>query len=380
MSDLFFYGTLCHKPLLEIVLGRTAGCIDARPGRLPDHAVFWARDEVFPLIAPAPGQNTPGLLVRGLDAEDLARLNFYEGGFGYGRETVQLTLENGEFAAAEVFFPEPGLWTPGDPWSLTDWAARWGALSCRAATEAMGYFGRIGPAELALRFPAIRRRAASWLAAQASPADPAHDAVHDVRLIDHRFAHLNFHGIEEARIQFRRHDGAMSPELDRSALMTGAAAVVLPYDPVRDTVLLIEQFRAPLYLAGDPAPWLWEPVAGLIDPGETPEQTAHREAMEEAGLVLRNLEKVGEAYSSSGSSGEFVHLYVGIADLTGAEGIGGLASEGEDIRSAAVRFDALIAAIDAHRHRDMPLLVTALWLARHRERLRTGAGVSSFGQ
>ena len=370
MADLFFYGTLRHMPLLEIVLGRGAAALDVRPAELAGHAVYWAQDQIFPLIVAEAGQSAQGVLLRGLDAEDLARLSFYEGGFGYGRETVQLKLENGEFAAGEVFFAEPGLWQPGAAWLLEDWVARWGAISCRAAEEAMAYFGRIGAGELAHRFPGIRLRAAARLAKAAIPADPLRDIDRDVRLIDHRFAHLNFYGVEEARLQFRRHDGAMSPELDRSALMTGAAAVVLPYDPVRDAVLLIEQFRAPLYFAGDPAPWLWEPVAGLIDPGETPDQTAHREAMEEAGLVLKRLEKAGEAYSSSGSSSEYVHLYVGIADLTDAEGIGGLASEGEDIRSSVVSFEVLMQGVESHRYRDMPLLVTALWLARHRDRLR----------
>lgn len=370
MADLFFYGTLRHVPLLQVVLGRAASKLDVRPASLSDYAVFWAEGEIFPLILPQPGQRAAGLLVRGLDAEDVARLGFYEGGFGYHLETVQLSLENGEFAAGEVFFPEPGLWQPGAPWDLEDWAARWGAISCRAAEEAMAYYGRIDAATLAYRFPGIRLRAAAWVAKAAIPADRDRDLTRDVRLIDHRFAHLNFYGIEEARLQFRRHDGDMSPELERSALMTGAAAVVLPYDPQRDTVLLIEQFRAPLYFSGDPAPWLWEPVAGLIDPGETPDQTAHREALEEAGLVLTGLEKVGEAYSSSGSSSEYVHLYVGLADLSDAEGIGGLASEGEDIRSSVVRFDALMEGVESHRYRDMPLLVTALWLARHRDRLR----------
>lgn len=370
MADLFFYGTLRHVPLLEIVLGRGAEALDVRPATLGDHAVFWAEGEIFPLITAAEGQSAAGLLVRGLDAEDVARLSYYEGGFGYRRETVQLKLENGEFAAGEVFYPEPGQWQPGALWSLEAWTARWGAISCGAAVEAMAYYGRIGAEELAHRFPGIRRRAAARLAKADFPEDPGHDVGRDVRLVDHRFAYLNFYGIEEARLQFRRHDGDMSPELERSALMTGAASVVLPYDPVRDAVLLIEQFRAPLYFAGDPAPWLWEPVAGLVDPGETPDETAHRETMEEAGLVLKRLEKAGEAYSSSGSSSEYVHLYVGIADLADAEGIGGLASEDEDIRSSVVSFEALMEGVERHRYRDMPLLVTALWLARHRDRLR----------
>ena len=371
MADLFCYGTLRHVPLLEVVLGRAADTLDITPARLADHVVHWARDEVFPLIQPMQGETATGILLRGLEAEDIARLSFYEGGFGYGREIVQLTLENGESASAEVFFPDPGLWQPGAPWSLEDWAARWGEVSCRAAQEVMGYYGRVSAEEIAARFASIRRRASAWVAARARPADPARDVTRDVVVESHRFSHLSFYGMEEADLRFRRHDGRMSPVLNRSAQMVGQAAVVLPYDPVRDAVLLVEQFRAPVYLAGDPAPWVWEPVAGLVDPGETPAETARREAVEEAGLEVRRLEKAGEAYSSTGSSGEYLHLFVGVADLTRTTESGGLEEEGEDIRSAIIGFDDLMAGLDGHRYRDMPLLVTAHWLARHRDRLRS---------
>ncbi len=370
MADLFFYGTLRHLPLLGIVLGCRPDHLKACAADLPGHAVHWAKGEIFPMIVPAEGAAAPGLLVSGLTEDDIARLSFYEGGFGYRREVVQISLRNGEYGAGEVFFPDPGLWQIGAPWVLEDWVARWGAISCRAAQEVMAYHGRLSAEEIAARFPSIRRRAASWVAAQARPADPERDVERDVVLMSHAFAHMNFHGIEEAELQFRRYDGEMSPVLNRSALMVGEASVVLPYDPVRDQVLLVEQFRAPVYLSGDRAPWVWEPVAGLVDPGETPDSTAIREAEEEAGLVLTRLEKAGEAYSSTGASGEYVHLYVGIADLTRVAEIGGLASEGEDIRSAVLSFDALMRGVDAHRYRDMPLIVTALWLARHRDRLR----------
>lgn len=368
--DLFFYGTLCHRPLLEIVLGRDPEALDVQPAVLPDHAVFWADGEIFPLIVSEQGENAAGLLIRGLDAEDLARLSYYEGGFGYERDAMRVKLDDGEAASAEVFCPDPDMWRVGAPWSLEDWVACWGAVSCRAAQEVMGYYGRVSAQEVAARFPSIRRRAASWVAAQARPADPERDIARDVKVRGHDFAYLNFYGIEEAALQFRRHDGTMSPVLNRSALMVGQAAVVLPYDPVRDTVLLVEQFRAPVYLTGDRAPWVWEPVAGLVDPGETPETAAKREAVEEAGLTVKRLEKAGAAYSSTGSSGEYIHLYIGIADLTETTDTGGLESEGEDIRSAILSFDELMEGMDAHRYRDLPLISTVLWLARHRDRLR----------
>ena len=370
MVDLFFYGTLRHVPLLECVLGRSSDQLDCQNGSLPGYGAFAVRDECFPMISADPDGAAPGILVRGLTPGDIDRLAFYEGGFGYDLRDVSISLDDGTETAAQVFFPQEGLWQLGDPWSLRDWAAEWGDLTLRAAEEVMSYYGRMSAAEIAQRFPSIRLRAAAWLAAQQRPADPDRDIARDVVVHDYRRAYLNFFAMEEVDLQFRRHDGTMSAVMNRSAFFVGQAAVVLPYDPVRDCVLLTEQFRTPVFLSGDRAPWVWEPVAGLVDPGETPEQAAHREAMEEAGLTLAALEKAGEVYSSTGSSSEYLHLYVGITALTGDGAIGGLASEGEDIRSRILSYDELMEGVDGNRYRDMPLVTTALWLARHRDRLR----------
>lgn len=377
MRDLFFYGTLCHEPLLAVVLGRAATNIDVIPATLPCYTVYWAAGQAYPMVQAERGGCAQGVLVRGLTDRDMDRLVFYEGGFGYELRPVALALGDGARAEAEMFFPPDrgsDLPAPGAPWRLEDWVEQWGPMSLRAAVEVMSYFGRMTPAEIAPRFPSIRRRAWSWLAAARRARDPERSVERDVELLDHRQAHLNFFGMEEAKLRFRRHDGGMSEPVERSAVMVGEAAVVLPYDPVRDSVLLVEQFRAPVLLAGDPAPWVWEPVAGLVDPGESPEQTARREAEEEAGLTLKRLEPAGRVYSSTGSSGEFLHLFIGIADLAAERGVGGgVDSEGEDIVAREVSFDALMRGVDEQTFRDMPLVTTALWLARHRDRLRETA-------
>ncbi len=373
MRDLFFYGTLRSLALLEIVLGRAAERIATGPARLADHAVLWVEGAPYPTIVRRRGATAEGLLVRGLTDTDIDRLIFYEGGFDYALRPVTVETHAGP-VQAEMFFPPEGQDRPGPDWSLEEWERRWGPTSRRAAEEVMAFFGRLAPQEIARRFPQIRRRAWCWVQARKRPGDGLHDLARDVEVLEHKRAHLNFFGIEEARLRFRRFDGTMSAPMERSAQMVGDAAVVLPYDPRRDQVLLIQQFRAPVFLAGDPAPWVWEPVAGLVDPGESPEQTARREAVEEAGLTLDRLEPAGKSFASTGSSGEFLHLFIGIADLGGAaRGPGGLESEGEDILPRLFSFDALMQMVDRDQIRDMPLLATALWLARHRDRLRVGA-------
>lgn len=373
MSDLFFYGSLRHVPLLEVVLGRACDALDLVTARLPEHCVFGVRGEPFPMVQATQGQMAPGVLVRGLSDEDIARVRYYEGGFDYDLLPVSVNLDDGAAADAQVFFPEPGLWQSDQPWSLSDWQAKWGAISTRAATEVMAHYGHLSAAEIAARFPGIRNRAAAWVAAQARPADPDRNLARDVVVQAHHRPYVNFFAAQEMDLQFRRHDGTLSPVLNRGAQVLGQATVVLPYDPQRDAVLLIEQFRAPVYIGGDPAPWVWEPISGLIDPGETPQQAAHREAMEEAGLHLSHLDPVAGSYSSTGASSEFVHMFIGLTDLGDITPTGGLADEGEDIRSRVISFDALMHGIDNQQFRDMPLVTAALWLARHRDRLRKTA-------
>jgi ADP-ribose pyrophosphatase len=373
VTDLFFYGTLRHMPLLATVLGRPVADLDLTGATLADHKVFWVQGGDFPMIQSAPGEVAKGLLARGLTEVEIDRLRFYEDGFDYELKPVVVQSSAGQAVPAQVFFPDPDLWAPAAPWSLSDWAAIWGGQIERMAIEIMAHYGRIPARQIAEIKPQIRMRAAAWLAARARSADADRDIDQDVVVHRHQHPYMNFFATEEADLQFRRYDGSLSPVVNRGSLMIGEAVVVLPYDPVRDTVLLVEQFRAPVYLGGSRAPWVWEPVAGLMDPGETPEQTAHREAQEEAGLTLSALDRVGAAYSSTGSSNDHVHLYIGLADLGDVDAWGGVPSEGEDIRSRVLSFDQLMQGIDAREFVDMPLLVTAMWLARHHDRLRAMA-------
>lgn len=372
MADLFFYGSLRHIPLLELVLGREAQALDLHPAHLPGHGAFAVVGEAFPTIEPREGHAAPGLLARGLSDADVAALNYYEGGFSYDLKDVQVALDSGGTAPVQVYFPEPGLWQAGEVWDLDKWVADWGAMSLRAAEEVMAYQGRISAGDMAKRLPIIRTRAAAWVAAQTEPV--VRDLDRDVRVLKHERSHLSFFGNEEMELQYRRHDGGMSPVLHRSAVLVGRASVVLPYDPVRDSVLLVEQFRAPTFIAGERNPWIWEPVAGLVDPGETPEQAAHREAMEEAGVTLSALEPVAQVYSSTGSSGEYVHIFIGLTDLDNVQPASGVADEGEDIRSMILPWETFMGRVDDQFYRDMPLVTAALWLARHRDRLRANPG------
>jgi len=376
MQPLFVYGTLRHLPLLERVVGHPVATDGIVPARLPDHQAHWAAGQAFPLLVAQPGAQAEGLLLRGLTAQDMARLDFYEGGFGFHLACVTVQTDGGR-VEAQVWYPDAGLWEPAAAFDLPLWQARWGAINVAAAAEMMDHFGQRDAAEIARLYPMIHARAASRVAAERAgvPADAALPDSGmrraDVVLQELARPYADFFAVEEHHLRFRRFDGTQSPVVKRAVFMASDAAILLPYDPVRDAVLVIEQFRAGPWARGDLAPWPLEPVAGRVDPGETPEDAAHREAAEEAGLVLHRLEKVSGNYPSPGSTSEFFHIFVGLCDLPDRlMGLGGVASEDEDIRShilPSARFQDLL-------DRDLltvgPLILAGHWLARHRARLR----------
>jgi ADP-ribose pyrophosphatase len=127
----------------------------------------------------------------------------------------------------------------------------------------------------------------------------------------------------------------MSGEIKREVFERGQAAAVLPYDPVRDEVVLIRQFRAGSYVAGR-HPWGWEAVAGIIEDGETPADVARREAVEEAAITITDLLPMGTVVLSPGACSETCTSFLGRADTKGAGGIFGLESENENILVKAV--------------------------------------------
>ncbi|MFU8865094.1 MAG: NUDIX domain-containing protein [Rhodobacterales bacterium] len=379
MTPLFVYGTLRYLPLLEQVLGHPVAESDVQVANLPEHRAHWAEDQAFPLLVHTAGASAEGLLLRSLTPQDMARLDYYEGGFGYHLAPVDVETAQG-VVAAQVWFPDAGLWNAGPVWDLAAWQARWSAINMEAAAEMMGYFGQHDAAEIARMYPMIMARAASRAAAARAGAadDPALPGSGMTRadVQPHNLArpYADFFAVEEYHLSFRRFDGAQSPVVKRAVYSAADAAILLPYDPVRDRVMLVEQFRAGPYARGDLSPWPLEPVAGRIDPGETAEQAARREAEEEAGLDLRRLELVSRNYPSPGSTSEYFHIFVGLCDLPdAAQTLGGVASEDEDIRSHILPYAQFEDLLDRDLLTVGPLVLAGHWLARNRARLRAGS-------
>lgn len=189
-----------------------------------------------------------------------------------------------------------------------------------------------------------------------------------VEILDRTLAFDGHFQIVRYRVRHWQFAGGMGPVVTREVFARGHAAVVLPYDPIRDEIVLIEQFRVGALETQDD-PWLLEPVAGIIEAGETAPDVARRETIEEAGLELLDLVPVCSCFMSPGGSSETCHMFIGrVSDATG--GVFGLADEGEDIMAHVTPFERALAWLDEGRLRVATTLITLQWLVRHRRVLR----------
>jgi len=352
LNDVFLAGPLRDEVLRAIVL----------EGALPSEDAQVVTSD----------QAVEGVMVSGLSALQLQRLAFYADASGLeaAERLVRAAAHGGRNMLA--FLAPDGDATVRD---FDDWSRRWAETFRATAAAVMAQFGACSPEELRRRWgQLLTRGGATVRAGDLRPGTEAlrrQAAPQDVVSQTRRWPYANYFAVEEHDLCFRRFDGTMSAALDRAIFISGDAAVVLPYDPVRDRVMVIEQFRAGPYARGDANPWLIETVAGRIDGGETPEEAARREAEEEAGLTLKALIAGPRYYPSPAAKAEYIYSFVGIADLPdSAAGLGGLASEAEDIRSHVISFDRLMALVDSGEIDNAPLQLIAFWLARERPRIR----------
>ncbi len=371
--DLFLFGTLLHIPLLEQVSGDGDVVSKIRWAVRPGYRVSRVDGHVFPMMHEDADGVAEGIIVSGLDEHALARLDYYEKAFGYDRVDFAVLDENQMARNVTAYVPEPGRWTPAEPWDREDWIAKFGKLTTITAKEAMSEIATMPAAQMGAQYPQMMARAASRQRAELDEGT-GDMGRGDVHLVQARKTYAGFFNVEELDLTFKRFDGGVSDPVNRAVFVGVDCAIVLPYDPVRDRVLVVEQFRPGAYLRGDPNPWTVEPIAGRIDPGEEPEQAARREAKEEAGVELSKLHCVSAAYPSPGTTTEYFFVYVGMCDLSDdTAGLGGLSSEAEDIRSHVMDWADFDAALNAGAFKLLPLLVAGHWLARNRDGLRASA-------
>lgn len=360
MTDCFLCGPMADPALYEAVVGRVA----AGHAQLDGYRLAASAGGAVAL--PVPGGNGVAGLVVTLNDLALSRMDHVMQSMGGQTLTVPVRGASGDLpvlvwcgqdTAAPDWHPQP---------ALTD------ALHA-ALPDILALMGT-DPAAIARRLVPMLVRSSSRLRAATDPAPHSlrrAPMVGDIEVKDRRQPYANFFAVEEVDLSFRRFDGTFSPVVNRAAFVSGDAVTLLPYDPARDRVLLIEQFRPGPYLRGDHNPWSLEAIAGRIDPGETAEEAGRREAMEEAGLTPGAMLPVANYYPTPGAKIEYLYTFVALCDLPdGIEGVFGVEGEAEDIRGHLIAFERLMALVNSGEVGNGPLILTALWLQRERSRLR----------
>ena len=193
----------------------------------------------------------------------------------------------------------------------------------------------------------------------------------DVVVLEHNIAYQGYMRLDQYQLKHTVFDGTWSIDLSREVLERGHAVAVLPYDPVADKVVLIEQFRIGGYTSPKSSPWQIECVAGMIEPQQLPEDAAYRETQEETGLRIHDLTPVHTYLTSPGCTSETVQLYCGLVDSRDAGGLFGLAEEGEYIRVFTSPVDEAFSWLSAGRIQNGMTIIAIQWLQLHHVEIRT---------
>ncbi|KLU17050.1 MULTISPECIES: ADP-ribose diphosphatase [Xenorhabdus] len=200
-------------------------------------------------------------------------------------------------------------------------------------------------------------------------ASPYTFTKQDIEVISQKTLYRGFFKMTEYQFKHRLFRGGWSEIIKREVFERGHAGVLLPYDPVRDEVVLIEQIRIPA-IETRHTPWLLEVIAGMIEEGEDAEQVVRREAVEEAGIEVKRCQPALSYLSSPGGTTERMHIFAGEVDATTASGVHGLEGEHEDIRVLVVSRDQAYQWVEEGIIDNAASVIAIQWLALNHEKLR----------
>ena len=192
-------------------------------------------------------------------------------------------------------------------------------------------------------------------------------AASDAEIVKTETAFQGYFRVDRLSIRHATFAGD-SIEICREVFKRGNAVCVLLYDPEADKVVMVEQFRVGALAAE--SPWMLEVVAGIVEPGETAEDVARREAVEEAGLVLDQVRPITRYLPSGGGCDEWIDLMYAEVDSSVAQGLHGLADEGEDIKVHVLNAQEAFDLVVSGAVNSSPAIIALQWLELNRNRLK----------
>ena len=370
--DIFVFDTLRSDALREIVLGRDMSSEDICEATIRDFQVYWSKEGPFPVMIPEPNSEAYGLVLKNLSEPDVERLNYYELGFDYVLATTSVETHAGQIGVSAYFCNRSDMAT-SKLWSYDDWLSDHSEIQYLAAREFLDFFGTKFGDTAQVMYNSILKRAEVFVSESSTPSSALEigpDLNTNIQIEDLKREYLGFFALNQVDLKYPFFDNSTSGLKSRTILMGSEASLILPYDPILDKVLLVEQFRIGPFCRGDKAPWVYEPVAGMIEFGEKPEDAAKREVFEEAGIQVTNLVKINSGYPNPGEATTYFYNYIGIVDLSDySPGIYGVRDEGEDIRTHVIDFKEVLSWSISNKLRVLPLTTMVLWLALNKLKL-----------
>lgn len=193
----------------------------------------------------------------------------------------------------------------------------------------------------------------------------------NVKVLKKQTLYKKFFEVDEYTFEYPLYNGRMSKPVCYEVMERGNAVGVLLYDPDREQIVFVEQFRVGVFFAGDSAPWLLECPAGIMDhKGEKPEDVAVREAKEETGAVVADLEPIASYYSSPGGISEKIHLFCGRVDSAHVAAYAGLVSENEDIRVVILSVADVEKMLAEGKFNNGLTIIALQWFMLNKEKIR----------
>jgi len=180
------------------------------------------------------------------------------------------------------------------------------------------------------------------------------------KLIKKENLYKGFFQMNKFKFVHQKHDGTWSSEIEREIFGGAHVSILLPYDPIKKEIILIQQFRAGI-LSRQSASYLYEIVAGIIDNDEKPIDTAARECLEETGCEVKKIIPIQSYFPSPGSSESLFHLFLGEVDSFEGKRIKGLKNENEDILVSAFKVNKVKEMLENKKIINGVTLVALQW-------------------
>jgi len=180
------------------------------------------------------------------------------------------------------------------------------------------------------------------------------------KIINKENLYTGFFNLNKYEFIHQKHDGNWTEKIEREIFSGAHVATLLPFDPLKKEIILIQQFRAGTLSRYD-EDYLYEIVAGIIDENESPEKTAKRECLEETGCKVNKITKIQSYFPAPGSSESYYHLFLGEINSFKGERIMGLENENENILVKAFKINEVKDMLKRKKIKNGVTLIALQW-------------------